>query len=96
MDTLVEKLNAKLQYWKPAVAEQVRQSIAEIIELADQGALNILHDRSSKTHLRAVNPRKLTEFRGILPATRPYPGQEALRQQIGESLGIQDVGDQHE
>ena len=96
MDTLAETLNVKLQHWKPDVAEQVRQSIAEIIELADQDALDSLHDRSSKKHLRAGNPRKLTEFRGVLPANRPYPGQEVLRQQMGEFLGVHDLGDRHE
>jgi hypothetical protein len=45
MDTLAETLNVKLQYWKPDVAERVRQSIAEIIEMADQDVLDILRDR---------------------------------------------------
>ncbi|MEC4817691.1 MAG: hypothetical protein SAK29_31125 [Scytonema sp. PMC 1069.18] len=42
MDALVENLNKKLQQWKPDVAEQVRQRIAEIIKMADCDALDIL------------------------------------------------------
>ena len=64
--------------------------------MADQDALEILLDRPSKTYLQVSNLRKLAEFRGILPATLHYPGQEVLRWQIGESLGMQDVSDQHE
>jgi hypothetical protein len=46
MDTLVEQLNTKLLQWQPEVAQQVRQSVAEIIELADQGALDLLRSRT--------------------------------------------------
>lgn len=46
MDALVEKLDTKLRQWQPDVAEQVRQCIAEIIEMADHDALDILRSRS--------------------------------------------------
>ena len=46
MDTLAEKLNTKLQEWQPDTVNQVRQSIAEIIDLADQDALDILSSRT--------------------------------------------------
>jgi hypothetical protein len=42
MDVLTERLDAKLRQWKPEVAEQVRERVAEIIELADQGALDVM------------------------------------------------------
>ncbi len=32
MDALIEKLDAKLRQWKPDVAQQVQQCVAEIIE----------------------------------------------------------------
>lgn len=44
MDVLVEQLELKLRKWKPEVAERVRQSISEIMEMADQDILDI--DRS--------------------------------------------------
>lgn len=46
MDVLVETLDAKLRTWKPELAKQVRQRIAEIIELADQDALDLMRSRA--------------------------------------------------
>jgi hypothetical protein len=45
MDALVQELDIKLRQWQPDTAEQVRQCLAEIIELADQDALDILRSR---------------------------------------------------
>ena len=39
MDALVERLDTKLREWTPGTAEQVRQRIVEIIDLADHDAL---------------------------------------------------------
>jgi len=46
MDTLVERLDAKLREWKPETAAQVRECVAEIITLADQEALDLLRSRA--------------------------------------------------
>lgn len=46
MDALADKLNLKLTQWKPEIAEQVRQSIAEIIEIADLDMLDILRSKA--------------------------------------------------
>ena len=46
MDVLVERLDTKLRTWKPEVAEQVRQRVAGIIELADQDALEVMRSRT--------------------------------------------------
>jgi hypothetical protein len=46
MDALAETLDAKLREWTPATAAQVRQQVAEIIELADQEVLDIMHSRA--------------------------------------------------
>lgn len=46
MDALIEELNTKLSYWQPAVAEQVRHCILEIIEMADHDVLDILRTRT--------------------------------------------------
>ncbi len=34
-----------------------------------------------------IKPKKLTELYGALPATRPYPGKEVIRNEVGENLG---------
>ena len=46
MDTLVERLDSKLQQLRPDTAEQVRQWVVEIIDLADQDALDVLRSRT--------------------------------------------------
>jgi hypothetical protein len=45
MDALVQELDLKLRQWQPDIVKQVRQCVAEIIELADQDALDILRSR---------------------------------------------------
>lgn len=46
MDALVERLDAKLREWQPETAAQVRQRVGEIIELADQDALDLMRSRA--------------------------------------------------
>ncbi len=46
MDTLVERLDTKLREWTPSTAEQVRQRIAEIMDLADHDALDVGRSRA--------------------------------------------------
>lgn len=46
MDILVETLDTKLRTWKPETAKQVRERLAEVIELADEDALDIIRTRS--------------------------------------------------
>jgi hypothetical protein len=45
MDALAKQLDAKLRKWQPEMADQVRQRIAEIIELADQDVLDVSQSR---------------------------------------------------
>lgn len=45
MDSLVEQLSVQLHQWKPDIAEQVRQSVAEIMAMADQDTLDLLRSR---------------------------------------------------
>ena len=45
MDALAERLDSKLREWKPETADLAQQRIAEIIEVTDQDALDILRAR---------------------------------------------------
>jgi hypothetical protein len=45
MDALIEKLEEKLHQWKPDIAEQVRQYVGEIIDLADHDTLDLVCSR---------------------------------------------------
>lgn len=46
MDTLAEKLDAKLRTWKPETAAQVRERVTEVIALADEDVLDVMHSRA--------------------------------------------------
>jgi len=46
MDTLAKQLDVKLREWGPETADQVRQTVTEIIELADQNVLDVLRSRT--------------------------------------------------
>jgi hypothetical protein len=46
MDALARKLDEKLQQWAPTTAEHVRHRVAEIIDLADQDALDVMRSRA--------------------------------------------------
>ena len=45
VDAVVEKLDEKLREWEAATANEVRRRIVEIIELADEDALDLLRSR---------------------------------------------------
>ena len=45
MDAVAEQLDKKLREWEPEVASQVRSRVSEIIEVADQGLLDVVRSR---------------------------------------------------
>jgi hypothetical protein len=48
VDALAEKLDARLREWKPETAAQVRQRVAEVIDLADQDVLDLMRSRAAE------------------------------------------------
>jgi hypothetical protein len=45
MEAIAERLENKLHEWEPETSQQVREIVAEIIELADNDALDIGRSR---------------------------------------------------
>jgi hypothetical protein len=45
MDLVAERLDKKLQEWAPEVASQVRSRVNEIIEVVDQGLVDVARSR---------------------------------------------------
>jgi hypothetical protein len=45
MEALLEILDAKLREWRPETATEVRKVLAEIVDLADQDALDLMRSR---------------------------------------------------
>jgi len=48
MDTLAEKLDARLRQWKPETAAEARERIKEVIELADHDVLDVARSRGAE------------------------------------------------
>lgn len=45
MTGIAKKLDARLNRWAPETAKKVEQLVAEIIDLADHGALDLVRSR---------------------------------------------------
>ena len=45
MTAIAKKLDAKMSRWKPETAKKVEKLVAEIIELADSDALDVVRSR---------------------------------------------------
>ena len=45
MTAIAKKLDAKMSRWTPETAEKVEKLVAEIIELADSDALDLIRSR---------------------------------------------------
>jgi hypothetical protein len=48
MDTLAEKLDARLREWKPDTAAEARERISEVIDLADNDVLDVARSRAAE------------------------------------------------
>jgi hypothetical protein len=48
VDSLAEKLDARLREWKPETAAEARERIVEVIELADHEVLDIARSRAAE------------------------------------------------
>jgi len=46
MDALARKLDEKLRQWKPETAAEVRERVAEVIELVEHDVLDLIRSRS--------------------------------------------------
>lgn len=46
MSPLVQQLSVKLDQWEPEVSRKVESLVAEIMDLADAGALELLRSRA--------------------------------------------------
>ena len=79
MDILAEQLDTKLRHWRPDIAKKVRQYVKELIDLADQEAIEAIDVmRSSVSNKKywicSMNPKPgevwLADL-GLAAKTRP-------------------------
>jgi AbrB family looped-hinge helix DNA binding protein len=76
----VARITTKGQITIPA---QIRRELA--IREGDTFLFEIIQPDIAR--IRVIKRKKLTELYGALPATRPYPGKEFIRNEVGENLG---------
>ncbi len=60
------------------------------IEQGDDLLFEISADKTAQ--LRVVKRQKLSDFYGSLPAQRPFPGKEIVREEVGRNLGSKAKG----
>lgn len=73
---LIEKLTGD---GKITIPEEIRTKLG--LEEGDEVVLFM-----DGIQVRLFKRRRLSELAGALPATRPYPGKEEVRQEVGEAL----------
>jgi len=76
----ITRVTSKGQVTLPA---DIRKELA--IEQGDDLIVELAPDRSMR--VRVVKRQRLSDFYGALPATRPFPGKEAVREEAGRALG---------
>jgi AbrB family looped-hinge helix DNA binding protein len=47
---------------------------------------------AGEARIRVLKRRRLSDLYGVLPATRPYPGKETARTEVGQGLGERLAG----
>jgi AbrB family looped-hinge helix DNA binding protein len=53
----------------------------------EQGDYVVVVVDGDKAILSPVHPVKISELKGKLPATRPYPGTAEIRREVGREMG---------
>lgn len=46
VDAIAEKLDSKLSKWKPEISQEVRALVAQVIDAADNNALDLMRSRA--------------------------------------------------
>ena len=48
VDAIAEKLDTKLSKWKPEICREVRALVAQVIDAADNDALDVIRSRAAE------------------------------------------------
>jgi len=81
----ISRVTSKGQVTIPA---EVRKALN--IEQGDDLLFEVASDKAAR--LRVVKRQRLSDFQGALRATRPFPGKEAVREEVGRALGKRAKG----
>ncbi|MBP6964727.1 MAG: AbrB/MazE/SpoVT family DNA-binding domain-containing protein [Armatimonadetes bacterium] len=64
----------------------IPKDIRDSLGISDEDHVVIVVDGNTAI-LRAVPRSRLSELKGRLPASRPYPGHDAIREETGRGIG---------
>ena len=79
------RMTSKGQVTIPA---EVRKALD--IEQGDDLVFEVSSNQTAR--LRVIKRQQLSDLYGSLRATRPFPGKEAVREQVGRALGARGKG----
>lgn len=68
------------------IPSEVRKALQ--ISQGDDLVFELTTDQTAR--LRVVKRQRLTDLYGALRSTRPFPGKEAVREEVGQWLGERD------
>ena len=75
MDAVAEKLDTKLSEWKPEISQEVRALVSQVIDAADNDALDVMRSRAVEQEvldqLDEPASRSNLADRGLAAKTRP-------------------------
>jgi antitoxin PrlF len=81
----ISRVTSKGQVTIPA---DVRKALK--IERGDDLLFEVASDQAAR--LRVVKRQRLSDLQGVLRATRPFPGKEAVREEVGRARGRRAKG----
>jgi AbrB family looped-hinge helix DNA binding protein len=81
----ISRVTSKGQVTIPA---DVRRALT--IEQGDDLLFDVGPDQT--VHLRVIKRQRLSDLYGALPAKRPFPGKEKIREQVGSALAERAKG----
>ena len=64
MDAIAEKLDTKLGKWKPEISQEVRALVSQVIDAADNDALDVMRSRAVEQEVIDQLDEPPTEDRG--------------------------------
>lgn len=64
----------------------IPKDVRDMLGIAETDYVQVVVD-GGKAVLSPVRGSTLSDLKGRLPATRPYPGADAIRREVGEKLG---------
>jgi len=64
VDAIAEKLDTKLGKWKPEISQEVRALVSQVIDAADNDALDVMRSRAAEQEVLDQLDERPSEDRG--------------------------------